>query len=130
MARLRVTNEPNRTGLVSRISLVTKSKNHLLVGSYLEKLVCWALVCRGMGETNVAWNRKIGIQRDSLLAASAIYTEMYGNEDKTIPATFEIINLIGWKPHESQAKPAKRGSGKISMKSISNLEKEKTEFTE
>ncbi|GIY30035.1 hypothetical protein CDAR_445181 [Caerostris darwini] len=29
MARLRVTNEPNRTGLVSRISLVTKSKKSL-----------------------------------------------------------------------------------------------------
>ncbi|KAF8778597.1 Arginine-hydroxylase NDUFAF5 like protein [Argiope bruennichi] len=84
---------------------------------------------RGMGETNVAWNRKIRIQKDSLLAASAIYTEMYGNEDKTIPATFEIIYLIGWKPHESQAKPAKRGSGKISMKSISNLEKDRTENT-
>lgn len=29
-------------------------------------------------------------------------SEMYGNEDKTIPATFQIIYLIGWKPHESQ----------------------------
>ncbi|GFY42361.1 arginine-hydroxylase NDUFAF5, mitochondrial [Trichonephila inaurata madagascariensis] len=81
---------------------------------------------RGMGETNVAWNRKPCIQRDSLLAASAIYTDMYGNEDRTIPATFEIIYLIGWKPHESQAKPAKKGSGKISMKTISNLENVKT----
>ncbi|GFS96746.1 arginine-hydroxylase NDUFAF5, mitochondrial [Nephila pilipes] len=77
---------------------------------------------RGMGETNAAWNRKPCIHRDSLLAASAIYRDMYGNEDRTIPATFEIIYLIGWKPHESQAKPAKRGSGKISMKTISNLE--------
>ncbi|GBM67692.1 Arginine-hydroxylase NDUFAF5, mitochondrial [Araneus ventricosus] len=84
---------------------------------------------RGMGETNAAWNRKVRIQKDSLLAASAIYTGMYGNEDKTIPATFEIIYLIGWKPHKSQAKPAKRGSGKISMKSISDLEKDRTETT-
>nr|XP_042909798.1 arginine-hydroxylase NDUFAF5, mitochondrial isoform X4 [Parasteatoda tepidariorum] len=28
---------------------------------------------RGMGETNAAWNRKVGINRDSLLAAGAIY---------------------------------------------------------
>ncbi|GIY67958.1 hypothetical protein CDAR_243611 [Caerostris darwini] len=46
MARLRVTNEPNRTGLVSRISLVTKSKKSLarrLViskNSYVGALVC------------------------------------------------------------------------------------------
>lgn len=76
---------------------------------------------RGMAETNVAWNRKLSINRDSLLAASAIYSGVYGNPDHTIPATFEIIYLIGWKPHESQAKPAKRGSGQISMKTISEL---------
>ncbi|XP_054717824.1 arginine-hydroxylase NDUFAF5, mitochondrial-like [Uloborus diversus] len=77
---------------------------------------------RGMGESNVSWNRKSHISRDSLLAAASIYTEMYGNEDKTVPATFEIIYLIGWKPHKSQSKPAKRGSGTVSMKSISELE--------
>ena len=27
---------------------------------------------------------------------------MYGNEDGSIPATFEILNMIGWKPHSSQ----------------------------
>lgn len=27
----------------------------------------------GMGETNAAWNRKIHIKRDSLLAAAAVY---------------------------------------------------------
>lgn len=29
-------------------------------------------------------------------------TGMYGNDDGSIPATFEILNLIGWKPHASQ----------------------------
>ena len=28
--------------------------------------------------------------------------DMYGNDDGSIPATFEIMNLIGWKPHASQ----------------------------
>lgn len=27
---------------------------------------------------------------------------MYGNEDGSIPATFEILYMIGWKPHDSQ----------------------------
>ena len=27
---------------------------------------------------------------------------MYGSEDGSVPATFEILYMIGWKPHESQ----------------------------
>lgn len=27
---------------------------------------------------------------------------MYGSEDGAVPATFEILYMIGWKPHESQ----------------------------
>lgn len=30
--------------------------------------------------------------------------EMYGNEDGSVPATFQIIYMIGWKPHESQVR--------------------------
>lgn len=29
---------------------------------------------------------------------------MYGSEDGSIPATFEILYMIGWKPHESQVR--------------------------
>lgn len=29
---------------------------------------------------------------------------MYGNEDGSIPATFEILYMIGWKPHDSQVR--------------------------
>lgn len=31
-------------------------------------------------------------------------SEMYGNEDGSVPATFEILHMIGWKPHESQVR--------------------------
>ena len=27
---------------------------------------------------------------------------MYGNEDGTVPATFQILNMIAWKPDPSQ----------------------------
>ena len=47
---------------------------------------------------------------------------MYGNEDGTVPATFQIIYLIGWKPDPSQPKPLDRGSGNISMKDIYRLD--------
>ncbi|KAF3688173.1 Arginine-hydroxylase NDUFAF5, mitochondrial [Channa argus] len=70
---------------------------------------------QGMGESNCAWNRKSLLHRDTILAAAAIYKEMYGHEDGSVPATFEILYMIGWKPHESQVKPAKRGSATVSF---------------
>ncbi|KAF1394527.1 hypothetical protein PFLUV_G00001240 [Perca fluviatilis] len=76
---------------------------------------------QGMGESNCAWNRKSLLHRDTILAAEAIYKEMYGNEDGSIPATFEILYMIGWKPHESQAKPAKRGSANVSFGDLSKI---------
>lgn len=79
---------------------------------------------KGMAENNASWNRKAHLHQDTLLAAAAIYKELYGNEDGTIPATFQILYLIGWKPHESQAKPARRGSATVSMKDLSKLGKD------
>ncbi|XP_060945280.1 arginine-hydroxylase NDUFAF5, mitochondrial [Limanda limanda] len=76
---------------------------------------------QGMGESNCAWNRKSLLHRDSMLAAAAIYKEMYGNEDGSVPATFDILYMIGWKPHESQAKPAKRGSATASFGNLSKI---------
>ena len=38
-----------------------------------------------------------------MLAAAAIYKEMYGNEEEGgVPATFQLLYFIGWKPHPSQ----------------------------
>ncbi|KAI4833272.1 hypothetical protein KUCAC02_016182 [Chaenocephalus aceratus] len=76
---------------------------------------------QGMGESNCAWNRRSMLNRDSILAAAAIYKEMYGSEDGSVPATFEILYMIGWKPHESQAKPAKRGSANVSFADLSQI---------
>ncbi|XP_041418559.1 arginine-hydroxylase NDUFAF5, mitochondrial isoform X2 [Xenopus laevis] len=70
---------------------------------------------QGMGESNCAWNRRSLLHRDSMIAAAAIYQDMYGEEDGTVPATFQVYYMIGWKPHESQAKPAKRGSANVSF---------------
>ena len=43
-------------------------------------------------------------------------TEMYGNEDGSIPATFQVIYMIGWRPDETQPLPKQRGSAKKSLK--------------
>ncbi|KAI1095345.1 S-adenosyl-L-methionine-dependent methyltransferase [Rostrohypoxylon terebratum] len=74
---------------------------------------------RAMGEGNAVLGREMGpIPRDVLLANDAIYRELHGNEDGTIPATFRIIYMIGWKESADQAKPLPRGSGEINLKDI------------
>lgn len=64
---------------------------------------------KGMGENN-AIKSVTPLTRDTLLAASAIYQSQYANEDGSIPATFQILYFIGWKPDPSQPKPLARGS--------------------
>ncbi|KAJ1984263.1 hypothetical protein H4R34_000775 [Dimargaris verticillata] len=67
---------------------------------------------RAMGESNAT------LLRDTLLAASSIYKELYGTEEGHIPATFQIIFMIGWKPDSSQPQPKARGSATVSLKDV------------
>ncbi|XP_076030641.1 arginine-hydroxylase NDUFAF5, mitochondrial [Oratosquilla oratoria] len=77
---------------------------------------------KGMAENNANINRKLHIHRDTLLAASAIYQEMYGQEEG-VPATFQIIYMIGWKPDPAQrVSQSERGSAQISLKDIGKLD--------
>ncbi|RUS88160.1 hypothetical protein EGW08_004057 [Elysia chlorotica] len=76
---------------------------------------------KGMGENNCSWSRKPQLHRDTMIAAASIYQAMYGNENG-VPATFQVINFIGWKPDPSQPKPAERGSGEVSLKDLHRVE--------
>ncbi|KAF8842681.1 S-adenosyl-L-methionine-dependent methyltransferase [Paxillus ammoniavirescens] len=80
----------------------------------------WELIedLQDMGEGNAVVGRRHFMHRDTLAAAFAIYKELYGNEDGSIPATFQIIYMIGWKPSSSQPKPLERGSAKTSLKDV------------
>ncbi|KAG0266665.1 hypothetical protein BG011_001512 [Mortierella polycephala] len=71
---------------------------------------------RAMGESNAVINRRGFLKRDTMLATAAIYKEIYGNPDGTIPATFQILYMIGWKPSPTQHKPLERGTAKHSLK--------------
>ena len=73
---------------------------------------------QGMGENNASITRRDHLGRDTLLAAAAVYQEMYGNDDGSVPATFQVIYMIGWSPDPSQPKADCRGSGKLSLKDI------------
>lgn len=66
---------------------------------------------RAMGEGNALAARLRHPTRRAVLGrAAAIYAERFGTGEGRIPATFEIICLTGWAPHESQQKPLRPGS--------------------
>ena len=66
---------------------------------------------RGMGEQNALQQRvRKPTSRQLFLRAAQIYQARYGRPDGSIPASFEIITLTGWAPHESQQKPLRPGS--------------------
>ena len=74
---------------------------------------------RAMGATNCIHSRpKNFMQRDVLNKAVEHYVKNYSDADGRIKATFEIISLSGWAPHESQQKPLKPGSAQISLKDV------------
>lgn len=66
---------------------------------------------RAMGESNaLAARRRKPTRRGTLEAAAAVYRERFAGADGRLPASFEILTLTGWHPHESQQKPLKPGS--------------------
>lgn len=80
----------------------------------------WELLddLRDMGESSAIIGRRHLLHRDTLAAASAIYKELHGQDDGTVPATFQVIYLIGWKPAQQQPKPLERGSGKTNLRDV------------
>lgn len=70
---------------------------------------------RAMGETNALAGAGRPLTRGILARAAQLYAERFGEADGRIPATFEIVHLAGWAPHESQQKPLPRGSAKMRL---------------
>ncbi|MDX5361335.1 MAG: methyltransferase domain-containing protein [Alphaproteobacteria bacterium] len=66
---------------------------------------------RDMGETNILRDRlRRPMPRRMLARALEIYAERFGDADGRVRATFDIVTLTGWAPHESQPKPLRPGS--------------------
>ena len=71
---------------------------------------------RAMGATNVmAQRRKRFTRRTTMLRMVEIYQERFADTDGRIRATFEIIWVSGWAPHEDQQKPLKPGSARTRL---------------
>lgn len=71
---------------------------------------------RAMGMTNtlIARSRK-PLSRAVFLRAAELYAERFADPDGRIRATFSVIYLSGWAPHESQQKPLAPGSAKMRL---------------
>jgi SAM-dependent methyltransferase len=71
---------------------------------------------RRMGATNVlVERRRVPTRRATLLRMVQLYGERFADPDGRIRATFDVIWLSGWAPHESQQQPLKPGSAKASL---------------
>jgi SAM-dependent methyltransferase len=71
---------------------------------------------RRMGATNVlVERRRTPTRRATLVRMAQIYGERFSDPDGRIRATFDVIWLSGWAPHESQQKPLEPGSAKASL---------------
>jgi SAM-dependent methyltransferase len=71
---------------------------------------------RRMGATNILMERRrTPTRRATMLKMAQIYAERFADADGRICATFDVIWLSGWAPHESQQQPLKPGSAKASL---------------
>ena len=71
---------------------------------------------RRMGATNVlVERRRTPTRRATMLRMAQIYAERFSDGDGRIRATFEVIWLSGWAPHENQPKPLQPGSAEVGL---------------
>jgi SAM-dependent methyltransferase len=71
---------------------------------------------RGMGETNaLAARLRRFTGRQVLAAAEAVYRSSFCNEAGELRATFELVFLTGWAPHDSQQQPLRPGAAKARL---------------
>jgi len=71
---------------------------------------------RRMGASNIlVERRRTPTRRATMLRMAQIYGERFADPDGRIRATFDLVWLSGWAPHESQQKPLRPGSAKASL---------------
>lgn len=81
---------------------------------------------KAMGASNIlAQRRRVPVTRALLDRACEVYAKRFGRRDGRVPATFEIITLTAWAPHESQQKPLQPGSAEARLADALGVKEEK-----
>jgi SAM-dependent methyltransferase len=71
---------------------------------------------RRMGAANpLIERRRTPLRRATLMRAMDIYAARFADPDGKVRASFDIIWLSGWAPHESQQQPLQPGSAKTRL---------------
>ena len=106
-------------GLLQRAGFALPVADSELIMARYPDLFALMADLRAMGATNalVARSRQPA-KRAMLVEAARLYAERFADADGRIRATFEIVSVSGWAPHESQQKPARRGSGTVSLAAV------------
>ena len=55
------------------------------------------------------------LRRDVLARMLEVYAERFADPDGKVRASFDIVWLSGWAPHESQQQPLRPGSAKARL---------------
>jgi len=98
-------------GLLSRAGLSLPVADRLPRRVTYESLFHLIRDLRDMGETNaLATRHKATPPRALFPQAAQIYARDHAGPDGRITATFEMIFLTAWAPHDSQQKPLRPGS--------------------
>jgi SAM-dependent methyltransferase len=81
---------------------------------------------RAMGATNALTERsRVPLRRAVFTRAAEIYADRFSDSDGRVRATFEIVWLSGWAPHESQQKPLAPGSARMRLADALNASEER-----
>lgn len=105
-------------GLLQRAGLALPVADNITIPASYRDLAHLARDLRAMGETNaLAARRRGGATRALFARAAAIYAKAFPEGDGRIRATWELLCLTGWSPHESQQKPLRPGSARASLAS-------------
>lgn len=71
---------------------------------------------RRMGASNpLVERRRVPLRRETLMRAMAVYADRFADPDGRVRATFEIVWLSGWAPHDSQQQPLRPGSARTRL---------------
>jgi len=80
---------------------------------------------KAMGASNVLTQRRRSfLRRETLARAASLYAQRFSRADGRITATFEIVTLTGWAPHESQQKPLRPGSARARLADALGVEEQ------
>lgn len=108
--------KPQMGGLLQRAGFSLPVVDSDIVTVTYESIFPLLYDLRRMGEGNAVIERgKSFTARSLFLRAGELYAEKFADPDGRIRASFEIIFLLGWAPHDSQQKPLRPGTAQTRL---------------